>query len=236
MPAVIIDCETNSIIAPEPIEVAVLPVDFIDGKLQAIGPRLVERFKPEGAPDPIAVLVHGILPCELAGKAPSSQAKSFVERSMIDHSAEAIIGHNVDFDAKALDMQSRRRICTISLARKIWPSGSHKLGAMMYRLKGFTPKTREQLQSAHGAAADVDMTFELLVFAAAAKEITDIDSLWFASENARVPTRIEFGKHKGELIKDLPYGYRKWLLEQSDIDPYLRKVVERVHRQPPIKG
>ena len=51
--------------------------------------------------------------------------------------------------------------------------------------------------------------------------ITDMAQLYQASEHARKPTVMRFGKHKGVAIKDLPADYVDWLLKQADLDPYL---------------
>ncbi|MNN74026.1 hypothetical protein D3C81_1901880 [compost metagenome] len=45
------------------------------------------------------------------------------------------------------------------------------------------------------------------------------------SEEARIPTVIRFGKHAGSKIADIPADYKKWLLGQADVDPYLRKAL-----------
>ncbi len=47
------------------------------------------------------------------------------------------------------------------------------------------------------------------------------------SEDARMPTVMSFGKHKGELIKDIPRDYKRWLLNQPDVDPYLAIALRR---------
>ena len=56
--------------------------------------------------------------------------------------------------------------------------------------------------------------------------IQDIEQLYIASEEARIPKSITFGKHKGTAIQDLPADYIQWLLRQDDLDPYLRKALE----------
>ena len=55
--------------------------------------------------------------------------------------------------------------------------------------------------------------------------ITTIESLWMASEKARMPTHMPFGKHKGVPLNEVPSDYKSWLLGQPDIDPYLRKAL-----------
>lgn len=47
------------------------------------------------------------------------------------------------------------------------------------------------------------------------------EELWQHSERARVP----YGKHKGELIADVPRDYKAWLMRQPDVDPYLMKAL-----------
>jgi len=37
---------------------------------------------------------------------------------------------------------------------------------------------------------------------------------------------MPFGKHKGLPIREVPADYRRWLLGQSDVDPYLRRALQ----------
>jgi exodeoxyribonuclease X len=39
-------------------------------------------------------------------------------------------------------------------------------------------------------------------------------------------TRMFFGKHKGELFKDIPKDYLQWLSKQDDLDEDMRFTVE----------
>jgi exodeoxyribonuclease X len=57
--------------------------------------------------------------------------------------------------------------------------------------------------------------------------IQTIEQLYVASEEARIPKSISFGKHKGTSISDLPTDYVQWLMRQDDLDPYLRKALEK---------
>jgi uncharacterized protein (DUF3820 family) len=41
--------------------------------------------------------------------------------------------------------------------------------------------------------------------------------------------RMPFGKHKGELLGDVPTDYLGWLLRECDLEPYLRAAVEAEH-------
>jgi exodeoxyribonuclease X len=37
---------------------------------------------------------------------------------------------------------------------------------------------------------------------------------------------MTFGKHKGVAITDIPRDYKTWLLNQDNVDAYLRKALE----------
>lgn len=51
------------------------------------------------------------------------------------------------------------------------------------------------------------------------------EAIWRRSEQARIPTVMTFGKHKGAAIKDVPADYKRWLLGQAELDPYLIKAL-----------
>jgi len=218
MNAILIDTETNTKDDAEPIEVAWADWDF--GPIGEVHLRL---FKPRRPIEPGAALVHGILPCDLEGDGiePSNMAPAF------PRTADYWIAHNVDFDWEAMGSPPVKRICTLSLARSIWPDfGCHKLGAIIYELRGMTAETREMLSGIHGAGEDVKLLAFVLDAIVDELGVSTLDSLWDESELARIPKTISFGKHSGELIEDLPVSYVRWLLQQDWIDPYLRKALE----------
>ena len=82
------------------------------------------------------------------------------------------------------------------------------------------------LKGAHRADADIILTANILMHIIHRLNIQDIEQLYIASEAARIPKSISFGKHKGTAIQDLPADYVQWLLRQDDLDPYLRKALE----------
>ncbi|MEM1225859.1 MAG: 3'-5' exonuclease [Planctomycetota bacterium] len=215
--AILLDTEVNNLIDKDPIEVAWAYWEF-DG----CGVIHSRRFRPLGPISAGAALVHGILPCDLADQPPSSEAIEFVPR------ADYTIAHNVDFDWEVMGSPpSTKRICTLALARKVWPDfESHKLGALIYELRGFTPRTRDMLSNAHEAGADVGLLATVLDAIMGALGLSTIESLWEASESARIPEVIRFGKHSGSRIEDLPSDYVRWLLNQDWLDPYMRMALE----------
>ncbi|RSE32324.1 putative quorum-sensing-regulated virulence factor, partial [Acinetobacter junii] len=81
-------------------------------------------------------------------------------------------------------------------------------------------------RNAHNAKQDVLLTAALLKNICKVLGVKDMQSLFLFSEQARIPTHLTFGKHKGTAIKDIPSDYVVWLLKQDDLDPYLRKALK----------
>jgi len=177
-----------------------------------------------------ATAVHHILPLELLDQPPAQQAPSDLPL------AKYWIGHNIDFDWNVLGKPNVKRICTLAIARKLYPElDSHKLGAMYYALNGATAITRTALRDAHSAAADVEFCTSILntmlAQRAPMQSLAKPEALWSFSEFCRIPDTITFGKHKGAKIADIPKDYVTWMLRQPDMDEYLVKAVKAVFRK-----
>lgn len=211
MQAIVLDSETTGLDAPEPIEVAWLALGLPDRHPVASDCR---RFKPSKPIQLGAMATHHIMDEDLADCPPSS---SFA----LPEGTEFLIGHNVDYDWEVIGKPAVKRICTLALSRTLWPEAdSHKLGAMLYLLE--RQDARHALRSAHSAATDVEICRVILEHIIhKLGEIPDWAALWAASEIARVPKVMTFGKHKGMAIADIPRDYKGWLLKQPDVDPYL---------------
>ena len=52
-----------------------------------------------------------------------------------------------------------------------------------------------------------------------ARGVRSVEDLYSESELSRAPKVMPFGKHKGQLLTDVPGDYRQWLLNEVDIDP-----------------
>lgn len=214
MKAIIFDTETtNTDDTAEIIEAA-----WID---LASDQEYCERFRPQGAISFGAMATHHIMLDDLSECQPS------INFSLPD--VDYLIGHNIDFDWKMAGSPDVKRICTLALCRYLWPElDSHKQGAVMYFL--FGADAQEQVKSAHCALDDVRMCRQILTacvrgLAQRGVSATTYYDIWKASEIARVPTIMSFGKHKGTAIKDVPADYKRWLRNQPDIDPYLLQAI-----------
>lgn len=211
-----IDTEVSSLETKEVVQLAW--AEGIDGEIQ------YAMFQPSGEWDVSAIAVHHILPCDVEGLQPSANAKSVLPP------CDYVVGHNVDFDADVLGgMPCVKRICTLALARKKWPNlSSHKLTTLAYHVMGLNLPTRKLLRGAHDASVDVHICREVLKAIVGPPEAPIISwpEIYKASEAARVPEVMTFGKWKGTRIAEVPQDYKRWLLGQSDVDPYLRKALQ----------
>jgi len=220
----VIDTETTSLDNPRCIELGWVKISFPDlEKLDSFE----QRYFPEIHSSLGALATHNILYSELIGNPNYKTAK-------LPDDAEYIIGHNVDFDARVLGVIDSpiKRICTKALSSYLFPKlDSHRQSAMVYFFEGEDAK--DKLLQAHSALPDAKNCLLLLSYLLKEcfdlniliKDSVTIEELYTLSEKARIPTRISFGKYKGELIKDIPAGYKSWLLKQPDLDPYLEKAL-----------
>lgn len=226
MKAIILDTETHTING-YPIEIAYGPCSFEQGELWFDQGQVFDEFF--SCPEPIsfgAMAVHHILESDIAGK-PS------YDTFRLPNGFDYIIGHNINYDIEAISKCSSpvpsKSICTLALARFAWSElETHTLSALFYFLAKDKADARDRLRSAHNAKYDIWFTYIVLKNICLKLGIKDMNSLYLLSEQARMPTEMPFGKHKGIPLKQVPKDYIRWLLGSAEIDPYLRKALESV--------
>ena len=225
MRALILDTETNSLNG-YPIEIAYVPCSFEQGVLEINQNVAFDEYF--SCPEPIelgAMATCHILESDIADK-PSYEVFRLPENT------EYLIGHNIDYDIQAIKLCDSsinvKGICTLALARMVWDElETHNLTAMYYNVMSTDlEKARKHLRNAHNARWDIYFTGVVLQVIVEKLAIKDMNSLYQMSEIARIPKRITFGKHKGELIDELPDSYIDWLLKQPELDPYLMKALK----------
>ncbi|KQQ77271.1 putative quorum-sensing-regulated virulence factor [Acinetobacter sp. Leaf130] len=222
MEAIILDTETHTLHG-YPIEIAHAPCSFVDGKLVVNKAEVFDEYF--SCPEPIAygaMAIHHILESDIADK-PSYETFRAPE-------CEFIIGHNIDYDIQAIRLAHKdfnaKAICTLALSRMVWPEEAHNISALVYMLTKGSEKARQSIRNAHNTKQDVFLTGFVLTHICKNLGLKDMQSLYLASEHARVPTVMPFGKYKGAKIKDLPADYVAWLLRQDDIDKYVLKALQ----------
>ncbi|WP_296283213.1 DUF3820 family protein [uncultured Acinetobacter sp.] len=226
MQAIILDTETHNLNGL-PIEIAYAPIQINDGKLSLDRELIFDQLYSIGDEkiSYASMAVHHILESDLIDQPNFSTFQ-------IPQDTRYIIGHNIDYDIRAIqqcgvDTSQIKAICTLALARLVWPNAeAHNISALIYMISKGSEKAREMLKGAHRADADIILTANILMHIIYQLKIQTIEELYEASEDARIPRSINFGKHRGTAIVDLPGDYIQWLLRQEDLDPYLRKALE----------
>lgn len=225
MQAIILDTETHTLNG-QPIEIAYAPVQINEGKLTLDKTQIFDQLYSVDEPISYAAMaVHHILESELIDQ---PHYTTFTLPSDTTY----IIGHNIDYDIRALekcgvDSKNIKAICTLALARLVWPDAeAHNISALIYMITKGSAKARDMIKKAHRADMDIILTANILMHEIHHLKIKTIEELYEASEDARIPRSINFGKHRGTAITDLPADYIQWLLRQEDLDPYLRKAIE----------
>lgn len=223
MTAYIFDSETTGLNDPHLIEAAWLKLEDISSLV--VTADFLQRYKPGKPIELSALATSHILDEHLVGFHPHTDFN-------LPADVEYLIGHNVDYDWRVIGEPDVKRICTRALSAKLWPEAdSHTQSAMIYL--HYRAEATGLLRNAHAALDDVKNCRLLLVkildtlAAELGRPVADWEELWAISEDARIPTVIGFGKHRGTKFSDLPTDYRRWLLNQPDLDPFVRKALQR---------
>ena len=183
-----------------------------------VGNPWVQRYNP-GKPISLGALAtHHIMDEELVNCPASSSFR-------LPAGTKYLIGHNIDFDWIAIGKPEVKRICTLALARSLWPElDSHTQSALLYHFERST--ARDQLRNAHSALSDVWICSKIVGQIIDKLHPISLDAFWEMSEKARIPKVMPYGKHKGELISQMPTDYKQWMLRQDNVSEYLRKALE----------
>lgn len=220
MPVAVVDTETTGIKPPIiPMEVAILRLAGQPHEAD-IKERFWSRYNP-GRPVELGAISTHHISDEDVKNCPAFSTFAFPKE------VKYVVGHNVDYDWEVLGKPDVRRICTLALTRSLLPDlDNHKLGTLVYYIDG--PSAKSRLQGAHGALVDAVNCFKVLQWVIVKLGVGTWDQLYAEAEEARIPKRMPFGKHKGQPLEEVPRSYCQWLLGQPDVDPYLRKALEQV--------
>ena len=230
MHAIILDTETHTLNG-QPIEIAYAPIDIHQGQLSLDKSQIFDQLYSVDEPISYAAMaVHHILESDLEGQPHYSSFR-------LPEDTVYMIGHNIDYDLRAIEKcgvntSHIKAICTLALARRVWPEAeAHNISALIYMISKGSSKAREMIKKAHRADMDIILTANILNQVIQNLNIQTLEQLYTISEDARIPRSLNFGKHKGTAIADLPHDYVQWLLRQTDLDPYLRKALEQQNIQ-----
>lgn len=185
-------------------------VDIVDG--QICNP-MSDFVKP---PEPItvgAMAVHHITDAMVADSPPIDD----VVGSYLG--ASVYVAHNAAFDRPKLPQISAPWICTLKLARKLYPElESHSNQYLRYHFM-LDVDVPEGLH-AHRALYDCYVTAALLIRLNRDVQLTIAQMRDITSRPSLLHT-MRFGKHKGktfEQIAAIDQGYLRWALANMDLD------------------
>ena len=232
LPACVIDFEaTDATPEAQATEIGYCGVAFSDkGILNPLHMPAAMLCKPERPISYGAMAITGICPEDVADKPDHTQVVSYYMPVVPTY----IIGHNIDYDIQVaknagVDTSQYKLICTLAIARKLYPDIEHSLGALLYRFH--YNEARKHANQAHSAAMDVRFCVILLRGFCIEAGITDMQSLYEYSEAARIPERMPMGKHKGESINEVAStadgrAYFLWVITDIKDNPYLIQAVQ----------
>ena len=214
---VFLDTEAHSLEEPLPIQVA----------YKRSGGEPVTRYFSTGGPkiDLKAMAVNHITEEMVAGL-PSFDASQYKAELAGVLASGVLVAHNAAFDSALL----RRRgvpvpqsVCTLRVARHLYPDlEQHKLQYLRYWM-GAKPAGEIRAHDAEGDILVLEAVFtrlwdDMAARYAGASDAELIDRMMDVSSRPSVLYACTFGKHKGDLWKDVPHDYLRWVLEKSDFD------------------
>jgi exodeoxyribonuclease X len=140
-----------------------------------------------------------------------------------------LVAHNVDFDRKFLPELTNPWICTLRIAKRIWPEApGHANQVLRYWLGikpnlGMAPTIKQR--APHQALYDVATTVGIL------QKMLEKHSPEELYRIANTPQRLQnigFGKHKGTDFSQIPRDYLQWLRGQSNLDEDLKFTLDSI--------
>ncbi|WP_029570158.1 exodeoxyribonuclease X [Pantoea ananatis] len=203
----VIDTETTSF---EGGVCELASIDIVGGKL--CNP-MSDFVKP---PEPItvgAMAVHHITDAMVADAPPLSDV---IDRYL---NADVYVAHNAAFDRPKLPQITAPWICTLKLARKLYPElESHSNQYLRYHFM-LDVDVPENLH-AHRALYDCYVTAALLLRLNRDARLT-IAQMRDISARPSLLHTMRFGKHKGKTFEEIAgqdQGYLRWALANMDLD------------------
>lgn len=184
-----------------------------------------------------ALAAHRIPAAELNGLPKFDRINRMSKRGVGE--SGYMIGHNVDFDSDFLDNQGCRHICTLVLARHVFPGlDSHTQSAVLLHIGRITKNGEawalDLIKNAHRADADVmncARVLKYLIFMIS-KEKQLVggfgwEDLYQVCLEARIPKVMTFGKFKGLEVQDVEPSWAEWYAKQDNADKWVLAALRR---------
>jgi len=209
----VIDLETTG--RPEDRDPRICELGFVDVDLTKPDLPVSDGFTtlvdPAQPMPPEVSAIHHLIDEDLEGQPHVLDAWSHLIEGFGDD--DVAVAHNYKFERAFLPLR-QRWICTYRCAVRAWPDAvSHSNQGLRYLLG--VQIDRERAQPPHRALPDAYVTAFVL------KELLKLRPLERLIEVTAEPIifkRLNFGKHKGSLCKDIPSDYWHWMINISDFE------------------
>lgn len=206
----VIDFETTGM----PPDAAICEVGWHDVRLGAEPPPLftyeASVCNPGRPMPPEARAIHHISDRELA----DAPAPDRILMQMAQN-VDVFCAHNAAFERQFFTGGDRPWICTLKVARRLWPDcPSHTNQCLRYWL-GLDVDEIAAMPP-HRAGPDAYVTGNILRKALGLATVEQM--VEWTSQPSLLP-RITFGKHRGLTWGQTPVDYLQWITRQADMDP-----------------
>jgi len=200
--------------------VEVASVDVVDGKI--VNP-MSDLIAPDRPISHQAMAIHRITEDMVRGKPTIEQAIGRYQGSPY------YVAHNASFDRRVLPEMHGDWICTMTLARRLWPGMKYGNQALREALQlDVTPP--EELH-AHRALYDCYVTAALLIRIMQFSGWDAVEMFNQMQTSSAAENVFPFGKYRGQRIDSIGRkdpGYLHWLLKNiPDLKPGLRGAIVR---------
>lgn len=208
----VIDFETTGM----PPGAAICEIGYCDVRTYEVDPAVI--FMPEGMlvnpkrpMPPEARAIHHISDQDLAN-CPSIDTGLI---TLNNPNVDVFVAHNMAFEREFFTGGERDWICTLKVARRLWPEcPSHTNQCLRYFL-GIELED-ELAMPPHRAAPDAYVTAHILLHAL--NSGTRVEDMIEWSSGPSLLPRVTFGKHRGTAWSALPGDYLSWIVNKSDMD------------------
>ena len=198
--------------------VEIASVDVIDGKM--VNP-MSDLVRPDRPISRQAMAVHHISEAMVANKPP---IEDLISRY---HGSAYYVAHNASFDRRMLPEMHGKWICTMTLARQLWPGLRYGNQALRQHLRLDVSPPADL--HAHRALYDCYVTAALLI---RIMETTGWEAPDMAARMQPATADVlPFGKYRGRAIAEVAKrdpGYLRWMLDAiPDLKPALRSALQK---------
>ena len=167
-----------------------------------------------------AMAVHHITPEMLTGAKPWEEVKKELDELDRGPNIDFWVAHNAPTERTYIQT-TKPWICTLKVARSLYPDASeHKLQYLRYWTGIYKTMDPKLTDPPHRAGPDTYICGFLLLHMLNQQTLTIEDMLRISAygpnnepgsdDVSRKIDRMPFGKHKGQLIGDVPKSYLEW--------------------------